>query len=493
MNFLKPNTAEAGISSRTVFISWISLFVLKLILSYVYCQMTIKNYPELTLGSISYYSGDHYSYMGAMENYIETGNYYFVNFRGDTVRAGRSPHYSIPYWVFRQTFSPGTSADLSAALYVLLDTCAIICLAIIAFFLASKRRFVYFLALLLGAASTYISNWSINTVPDGPAASLLMIGLFYYWKAYTSDQKTGKNLFFASVFFSWSVVLRPFLLTFIAVFALIFLWRLVKKKSFSVIPKYAAICLLPLVLFIAPWAFRNYNLLGKLIPFQQDIYAGYNYYPSELRLRKLMTSMGEDGSTFWNPGTMASYFYPASHTTSRFTYPGYLKKDTVFLNKLEQARLEFISNYAKRNNQEEILLTAKAAELETEYRKEHIIRYYLLNPLKRVFTFWGHSGSWHLPRSNRGGIIKAIELGNKLLQSTLYFLVLVFGTWYLWKSRKASPFTAILLVPVIALTVLLPFVFGFMEPRYALSFYYPCLIGLVLFIASVQARLLKKE
>jgi|GEM_PF-3634328 len=481
-------TSKAPISQKNIFFSWVFLFLFKLMMAFIYCQMTFKNYPELKLGTISYSSGDHYSYMGAMENYIKTGSYYFVNYHGDTVRAGRSPHFSIPYWVSRQFFSPGTSADISTALNVLLDSFAILCMAIIAFSLAHFRQSVFLIAILLGALSTYISNWSFNTVPDGPAASLLMIGIYFFWKAYTSSQKTGKYLFFSSLFFSWSVVLRPYLLVVVAFFALWFLIHVIKRKETSSIPKYIGICLLPLLIFVLPWTIRNYKLSGRFIPFQQDIYAGYAYYPSELELRKLATSMGDDGSTFWDPKAMASYFYPTTYSTSQFNYPGYLKKDTAFMKKLERTRAEYISGYSKRTAEDEEILATKIGEIDNEYKQEHVIRFYIFNPIRRIAKFWGHSGSYYLPRTNKGGIVKLIILGNKLFQSALYYLALILGTAWLLINVRRKPFVIILLAPVVILTIFLPAIFGFMEPRYAMSFYYPCLIGLVLLITSIPGK-----
>lgn len=453
-------------------------------MGFIYCQMTFKNYPEIKLGNLSYSSGDHYSYMGAMENYIKTGSYYFVNYHGDTVRAGRAPHFAIPYWLSRQFFSPGTSADISSILNIVLDVFAIMCLAMMAFSLRNQRRSVYFLAIVLGALSTYISNWSFNTVPDSPAASLLMIGIYFFWKA-SNDKSTTKYLFISSLFFSWAIVLRPYLLVVVAFFGLWFLVHIIKKKEFSNIPKYVFASLLPLLIFVLPWTIRNYRLLGKPIPFQQDIYAGYAYYPSELEIRKLATSMGDDGSTFWDPKAMASYFYPPTAATSQFSYPGYLKKDTSFIETLEQTRNEYISGYSKRTTEEEGQLTKKIDEIDHEYKKTHQIRFYIFNPIRRIIKFWGHSGSYYLPKTNRGGAIKLIVLGNKVLQSALYYFTLIFGTAYLLINIRRTPFAIILLAPVIILTILLPLIFGFMEPRYAMSFYYPCLIGLTLLIASV--------
>ena len=93
---------ESFLTKRKVIINWVILFLIKLFLIYGYCQLAFNQEPYRRIGNLSFASGDDYSYIGAMETYIQEGKYYFVNQLGDTIRAGRSPHYTIPYWIARQ-------------------------------------------------------------------------------------------------------------------------------------------------------------------------------------------------------------------------------------------------------------------------------------------------------------------------------------------------------------------------------------------------------
>ena len=395
---------NSKIPRKVVFFSLVFMFLLKLFLGFTFCKLTLINHPELRIGNLSYSSGDHYSYFGAMENFVSKGSYYFLNYQGDTVRAGRSPHFAIPYYLARQVLSENDSLDFSALLNISIDSIAIICMSLLAFLLAKRRIFVYFLGILFGALSTYISNWSFNTVPDGPAASLFMIGVFYYWKVYSNENISYNSLLLSSLFFSWAIVLRPFLIVVIAFIAIPYLYRIVKKENLKVMAKIFIVAAFPLVAFLSPWMIRNYNLTAKFIPFQQDIYAGYNYHPSELAMRNLMTSMGEDGSTYWDPKSMASYFYPTTYTTSLYRYPTYLLRDTSYIRRLEDLRLELISGFSKRDSSSEKLLATKITGLALEYKRNFSVRIWSLNVLKRVVKFWSHSGSYYLPSYDKSAI-----------------------------------------------------------------------------------------
>lgn len=493
MKLVSEQSSNEQLSSKTLIISTLLVFLTKLLMAYGFCQMVVANHPENKLGKISYASGDHNSYVGAMENYKKTGSYFFIQMNGDTVRAGRSPHFGMPYFVARTFFSPETSCDVLSLVSILLDSFAILCVAILAFSFANRKYLAFFLALLLGAASTYVSHWSINTVPDSPAASLIMIGIYFFWKVNIQDEKIKRHLFLLSFFFSWAIALRPYLSIIVAIFAIAFLFQMRKRKKMTVLPKYIIICSIPLLCFVAPWATRNYSIFGKFLPFQQDMYAGYGYLPSEIKIRKLMKIMGEDGTTYWDPKAMISYFKSKTHSTSEYTYPGYLKRDTIFLLKLEQVRKDFISDLIKGGSQEDLLLMSRIDSLEKEYKKKHSIHVFFLSPMKRVVKFWGHSGSYYLPQTDKGGIFKLILFANKLFQSALYLLVLFVGAYYLWRVRRQNKFAPVLLIPVIGITFIMPIVFGLLEPRYSLSFYYPCLVGLILFVVSIQEKIFKRK
>jgi len=294
-------------------------------------------------------------------------------------------------------------------------------------------------------------------------------------------------LLWSSVFFSWAIVLRPYLALIVGIFALYYLFN--KKILFSEIIKLGTICILPLLLLITPWALRNYFLFRQFIPFQQDKYAGYGYTQSELQSRKLIAALGEDGTTYWDLKAMASYFHPDFYKKSSFQYSKYLVRDTTFINDLEKIRYSFINNYYSGTAVEDELLVSQMKELNSKYKKKYPFRYFLINNFKKILKFWGHSGSSYLPANASNKWFKILEIVNKLIQSLLYYTVLIFGTYGLWKFRKHDKIGYVLLMPILVLTLLFPLFFKLFEPRYSFPFYYPCLIGLCLLIQSIFKKL----
>lgn len=485
---MKNNQLHTGISSKMIVGSWLVIFLVKLLFAYGYCQLIFSQKPERKIGIISYASGDYKSYIGAMENYIQKGDYYFINQLGDTTWAGRPPHYTVPYWLARQVTGRKNAADFLTIANVSLDSFAILCVALMAASLGRNPRRTFFIALLLGIISAFVSNWAFITLPDSPGAALFMIGLFYYWKAYSLEEKMKKHVFLSSFFFSWAIMLRPFLVVMVIALALIFFIR--KNLGFKTYGKLFVLSILPLALFILPWIARNYRASGKIIPFQENVYAGYGYKPAELEMRKLATALGEDGGSFWDTKAMASYFSPERYQTSLYQYPGYIKKDTLLVQQLESIRNEYIRVLPTIKKQEGNSLIGEISSLRSAYIKKHPLRFYLLNPIRRSIKFWGHNGSYYISveKGNR-----VILYGDKIIQSVLYYLVLILGTVGLWKLGRRNEMGYIMLMPLILLTLMFPLLFGFMEPRYALSFYYPGLVGLVLLADAVQEYFLNRK
>jgi hypothetical protein len=472
------------ISGKKIWISLLCVFIIKLLLVFAFCQLSIRQDPRRQIGNLSFASGDYKSYIGAMEKYIQHGKYYFLNDAGDTVVAGRAPHYAIPYWIARQFAHEPIAADFMTIFYILIDSIAVFCLALMTMAFCSNSLFAFYSILIIGTISGYVTNWSFITNPDCGGAGLFTIGIYFFWKAYQLTRNLKSNIFLSSFFFLWAIMLRPFLVLPIALIALIFIIRkrIPLKNYLSLIIPAA----LPVFLLLVPWVWRNYKETGKIIPFQQNVYAGYDYKPSDISTRRLMNSMGEDGGTFWDPSSMASFFSPNDYTTSSYRYPTYVKRDTFLYNNIEKLRTTYINTCDARNQLQEKELATQASILRRYYKKTYKIRYYLFNPVRRSIKFWGNSGSYYI----------SAEKGNKLLltadkaaQSLLYYLVLIFGTIGLVILGRRNDMGYILLIPVVTLTIMFPILLGFMEPRYALSFYYPGLLGLIIFLESVKRRI----
>src|SRR5262245_25578641 len=87
------------IRNRNLWILFLTALTIKLALVVYLSSLAISAAPDRAHGRISVTAGDTDSYLGAVENFALTGEYYFWN-GVEKVYAGRTPHYGIPYYLF---------------------------------------------------------------------------------------------------------------------------------------------------------------------------------------------------------------------------------------------------------------------------------------------------------------------------------------------------------------------------------------------------------
>jgi hypothetical protein len=414
-------------------------------------------------------SGDSFSYIGAMENYVSRGRYHFINEKGQEVRAGRPPHYAVPYFLLRQAFPPQTALDIFVFLQLFIESLAVICLALLAYYLTNKRWCFYAIT-GLAVISLYVTVWSYNTYTDALSSNLLVIAAFFYYKYLRSD--AGKHLLYSSLLLGVITCFRPYLVLIYPILGIVELarngWMLKKIAQRSLIIG------LPLVMLLTPWVVRNYVVMDQIFLFQQDMYAGYGFAKDELAVRKALASMGEDGGAWWDRKSAASYFNQRSLSTSLYQYPSYIKTDEVLYRQLEALRK---ANLGPQKDAARIIQMAEGAK--QYYKSTYPVRYYFSNHLNLVYRFLVHNGSYRLPVNQASSCYQPVQFGLKLGQSLLYYLSLVFGAIGLVMMGLKDRRNFIFLFPSVFLLLLFPVYFGLVEWRYFLPFYYFHLIGLV--------------
>ncbi|ANE52447.1 hypothetical protein [Flavisolibacter tropicus] len=456
---------------RTVL--WMSFFIVlsvKLITVNYLAGLTFCENPEIKGGIWANTSGDYFSYIGAMENYISQGLYYFNNNNGDKVFAGRMPHYSIPYYLLRQIFSISTSLDLFVLYQVIIESFAIICLALLIFDI-TKRNWTFYISLLLSLISLYNTTWSFAMITDGLSANYLFISVFFFWRFFTLKSRLSFYLF--SIFLALATCLRPYLILFYPVSGLFLFYHF--RHSLRKLFPIAFALALPITLLLSPWVIRNYFLFNRVILFQQDVYAGYGYGEDELAIRRLLSILGEDATTFWDKNTAASFFHKQNYKSSDYKYPSYLQRDTTLYRAIEDIRLSYINGFDSKN-----LTVQKANEIIGTYRSKHPFRFYLLNNIQLVKSFIINSGSYYLPISKSFTCYQPVQWVIKLSQSLLYYIYLIPGFLGLIFGTKYNRNVRLLLFPTIFLIALFPVFFKAIEWRFFLPFYYFHQVGLIL-------------
>lgn len=452
-----------------LFIGFITIFIIKLAEVEYLSSIEYAQHPGISSGRWANKTGDSFSYIGAMENYITTGSYFFINDKGDTVKAGRAPHYAIPYFIFRQFASPALSSDLVVVMQIAVETIAIICLALLAFYTTGKM-WVYYLSLGLSAISLYATNWAYNTYTDSLGVSLLMIAAYFYFK-YLSGINGSSFLKF-SILLALVVCLRPFW----ALLYLIVGYVELIKKDFNyqnLATKFLHLSI-PIFILLTPWVTRNLVVMDKFILFQQDVYAGYGFDENELAIRNVLISIGENGGTWWDKKSAASYFSNKAVATSVYAYPTYISHDVITLSKLEMLRALTLADVKNGSIQRE------SKKFIQYYKQQFPVRYYLVNRLTLISNFLFHNGSFRLPAD----VSIPSQYLLKLMQSLLYYCTLIFGTIGLIKLINKDSRYFIFLLPSIYLVLLFPVFFGLTEWRYFLPFYPFQQLGLVFLLYS---------
>ncbi|KAA5548308.1 glycosyltransferase family 39 protein [Adhaeribacter rhizoryzae] len=150
---------------------------------------------------------DYFSYHAAMENYIQSGTYYFFNGK-ENVYAGRLPHFSLLYLFFRQ-FLNVAFADFMVLLVQLgTEAISIVVLALLVGRIMASRT-MFYLTYLLCLLSWTVSFYSIIVLPDSLSVGLLIFFAYCFY-SYLNRPST-KLLLLSGLLLAFVTVLKPHL------------------------------------------------------------------------------------------------------------------------------------------------------------------------------------------------------------------------------------------------------------------------------------------
>lgn len=455
----KPAPASAPSLSRW----WgVLCFVCLTLQAWYFTHLGTCATPAARIGYLSVGGGDHLSYMGAMDHLIDEGRYYFVNAHGDEVRAGRMPHFGVPYYLLRLVLPLPIASDVFVLLQVALVVWSIWLLAS----LLSDRpggRWTAPLFLLVACLSGHLTPYLTRLQPD--AVSVALLGLAVHRIVLMERWDRRLDTLWLGVVLGALVLAKPY---FVLFFPLIAIWWTVKDRDIRRTFSRSLVLGLPLVLFLAPWWVRNAMASGRFFLFQQDLYAGYGYSAPDLRVREVLTYVGEDPSTWWNPSGMACAMKHEPFPPCTYRWPEHYSPELLaeFIT-LRDRYLLFQVDPTPAHS-EAVLLAAQAAE--TAYGAEHPWRARLFNRPVLVWKFIANSGSFHLPVHPMNPCFHKGQLVFKLMASAAYWvsilgLVLTLPIFL----RGRWPEDRVWLVPALYLLILFPLAMGVVEWRLFLA------------------------
>lgn len=490
---MKDNFEEtSGIVSRSkLYFIGVVIFLFKFsILLYLVHLNKCQN-PDLKGGHFSFFSGDAYSYIAPVENFISEHNYH-IHAGSNLVSAGRMPYYGVIYFVFRQVVSPVVAYDLLSILQIILEVIAIIYLSLLTASLL-KTVFAFWCTVIIASLSFFVSYWSIYVLPESFSISLLIFFLYHYFNYKVTQKKT--YFFFYALFFALLVSLKPYFILFlffpfvdIATGGFAF-----SKFYFAKALKLTLITLCVLFALLSPWIIRNYFVFHRFIPFQESIYAGFTYSESDLACRRFIAAWGGSSGQYWDKRSAACYFIPRPNVQCQFTFPDYAFTSGYSLVDIDSVRSKYVffqKHYSDSLNE---IISHDFDRLTTIYKTENPFHYYLISPLLITKIFLFHSGSYYLPISPSFNCYQSWQFGFKLLQSVIYYFTLLAGFAGLLILFIRNRSSAILLAVPCYLIALFCFYLKASEFRYFNHSHPVLILGSVYLVILLIQKLSKKN
>jgi hypothetical protein len=481
------------LNPKQLLLAYCGVFFVKLLMLAHFSHISACVSPESMSGLLAIQGGDTFSYLGAIDNYIDQGSYYFLNNLGDRVVAGRMPHYGALYYVIRLVASKGPASDLLVLFQVALDALAIVVLAVLAERMLARRA-AFWSVIVLGTSSLLVTFEAVRLIPESLSVSFLVF-LLWYVNAFVRKPSI-RNALLGGVFYAAVVVLKPYLGLLGIPLGYMVLWPAISRpRSPGSLPRFFRNSLalgLPLCLFVAPWAIRNYSVVGGFVPLQINTTAGYAYSDTEFAYRRFVTAWG-GSALYWDTKGAGCYFQPRPEVPCQFTLPKHALAPGYGADDVQQVRDLWIVAQNRPDSASEAKATARFDQLASMYRASRPVDYYLISPVRLFKTAVLHSGSWYWPARPGSPCYAAYQLLLRLAQSGLYYLVLLAGIVGLPLLAGRDPLRLFLLFIPVMLFVLFCVVIRMPESRYFNHGYPVLLLSVAGLAARVSARFSSRE
>lgn len=466
-------------------------FFLKVGLAFYLSRLLFRQYPSIKLGFLAVDSGDTFSYLGAIDNLIGYGEYFFWIGDQQKVYAGRMPYYGAVYFLLRQFLTQSAAYDVYVLLQIAFDALATVVFAQLCFEICRKKA-AFWIGFLVYFCSLRFIMASLELWTESLSISFLV--LFIYFSHRFWSQQKWSNAVWASIFLALLTVLKPY---FVLVYPLFFIsvWFILKRntkecsfftKNFTSI--YKTIFLgLPLLMLLTPWIVRNAIVLGRFIPSQQDFYAGYNYGKAHLAFTEFAGAWGA-GSVFWEPKEAGCYFLVNGVTPCDYSLPEYALADSYTRDDVERVRQDFLFLQKNYSGEFDEKVAAEFEQLTRIYRQErpfmyHVGARYMFFRKMFLFTY-----KYNFPIFKSSDYYWVFQNLFKTFQAVIQFSLLIFGTVGLLNlayKRKVS-FIFILIPLIIAVSFL---ELRTTERRYVEHVYPFLLIGVTLVLTAISEYL----
>jgi hypothetical protein len=453
---------------------FIILFIIKtstvLLFNYLNEKLYTNKYSENTVFA-SLASGDSEPYIIPIENFIQTGEYYFTE-DGKKEYAGRAPYYGSIYYFFRLFSNQYVSLDLLAMLQIILECFAGIALAAITLRITKSIKASY-ITLLLFSLSTYQTDYDARIITESISASALIFFAYYFLKLF--ENKTPSLYFVSGFWLGIAVLLKPY-------FAPLFVLYLVhydRKRSIIENLKFAVMFGMSIILFVTPFTIRNYLKLNKIQPFS-SYYGGAVVTEGDLAFRNYLQSIGES-IAYWDPDCAACHFTNAK-VPCYYVFPSYVYTENTDSNDIKHASQIYIDYLDQKTSKKEKEVIKTFSSLTSDFKQSRPFIFYLGSRLLLLKKFLIQKASYYIANpftDYRAYFINAF----KGLQYILYYFITIGGLagiiYFIKKNKQV--FLTLGIIPVY-LIIFFPVLIRATEWRYWSSSHYFLLVSTVCFI-----------
>lgn len=456
---------------------------------------------EVMLGRIAVSGGDTFSYIGAMDNYIEKGEYYFIKQENENVRkyekayAGRMPYYGIIYYVLRYFLSKELASDSILFIQVLLESLSIITLAVISHKVL-KTMVAFWVTFFIFIISLTISTWSVFLIPESLSLSFSIFFIYYYYCYLSDENRSYYFLALSGFFIALLVLLKPYFILLYLIIGLEFLWHRSKSislSSISDISKRTIIVSSFLILFLLPWTIRNYRLLDKFIPLQSGMDAGYGFSSSHIACNNFIKAWGGN-VIYWDFAAAGSYFIPAySSERTSFPFPDYAFSKSYNLEDVKKVRNKYIELQNNYSDSLDVQVAKEFDQLTALYKTDRPVQYAIISPLILTKKFLLTATSQYLPYHPDSACYKSYHYLIIKSQAALYYVLLLFGLIGLIYIVKKDQKNFIFLSIPLLLLILFPISLRLIEGRYLINMYPFLVVGTVATFNYILKRIYTKK
>lgn len=422
---------------NTIFWLAIALFIKGLVILFLANNLDILNGD----GLIGICNGDCPDYLHTARNIAETGIFGKSNGVEVIPYAGRMPGYDVVLAPLSAFGDDWWVMNLTYLLQMILSTISVYCLAKTAYLVFPSKN-IFYLTFFIYSVNSFVTFYDLFILTESFCVSALIISLYFFL---LGNKKTHYYLF-SGAFFTWAMLMRPYLLPIWAILNLYLIYALFQKIDSQKISFFKLLKLvfsLEIVLFNLVfiftetiWITRNYVQFNKFIPVVTDVHGGLQE-GRFLALMEFVQAWGGD-MVSWNPAAEITLFYKMpqiKHLPSKYTsfedLPSYVFTSTYNADSLKKLkaiydRADDIEIPKSESMKADLEVTKLLRKYRNDFISEKPFYFYVVAPLGLLPKFLFHSGSYNI--SNQPFIQQNIfQKVMKLFYSALYYFTLLFS------------------------------------------------------------------